>query len=126
MPSSRSVYTIDKASVETTNLIEVDIHALQLKIRGSIVPGREVSSTSLWDFSRCRMIYSHARSIETVLAGDGLPIFVLDIASEHACACQGYRPEGSTDLITLIEVRFLFSNTNEWRTYALSGLEMDL
>jgi Ni2+-binding GTPase involved in maturation of urease and hydrogenase len=57
-------------SAGTTNLIEVDIHALQLEIRGSVIPEREVSSVSGGDVPRYRMIYSHSRSIETVLAGD--------------------------------------------------------
>jgi hypothetical protein len=39
---------------------------------------------------------------------------------------EGYTPEGSTDLITLIEVRLLISSINGRGTYALSGLEMDL
>ena len=73
------------------------------------------------------MIYSHSGSIETVLARDGLPVLVLGIASESfVLLVEGYTPEGSTDLVTLIEVRFIISNINGRETYALSGLEMDL
>jgi len=73
------------------------------------------------------MVYSHSRSIEAVLAGDGLPVLRVRY---RVCfirvLVEEYIPEGSTDLVTLIEVRFIVSSTNEWGTYALSGLEMDL
>jgi hypothetical protein len=114
-------------SAETTNLVEVDIHAFQLQVRGSIVPERKVSPVSIGDVPRCQMIYSHARSIEAVLARDGLPVFLVSYRVGIICVLvEGYTPEGSTDLVTLIEVRFLISSVNGRGTYALSGLEMDL
>lgn len=68
-----------------TYLVEVDVHALKLKVRGTVVPN------DCQTLSRLRVfpIYIHSLTVEAMLAGDGLP-------------------EGGTDLVTLSYVRIAF------------------
>lgn len=61
-------------------LVEVDVHALELEIRGAIV----AANASICNFAvnMRKDFHIHTRAVEAMLAGDGLP-------------------EGSTNLVTL-------------------------
>ena len=60
-------------------LVEVDVHALKLKLGGTVVAATIVSGGQSPEYWR----YSHAIGVKAVLAGDVLP-------------------EGSTDLVALM------------------------
>lgn len=57
-------------------LIEVDVHALELEVRGAIVPSPVSRACPLAVF---QMGDLHAGAIETVLARDGLPARLLGL-----------------------------------------------
>ncbi len=55
-----------------TDLVEVDVHALELELGGAIVPMGAVSDEGLIE-RECGDRHVHAIAVEAVLAGDGLP-----------------------------------------------------
>ena len=61
---------------ENTNLVEVDVHALKLKIRRAIVAMKVSASYKQESLQSVSMMIEclHARAVEAMLARDGLPI----------------------------------------------------
>lgn len=70
----------------STNLVEVDVHALQLEIGGAIVPvpqsGRDPFS-GLSETPKRWLGYIHTRAVQTMLASDSLPAYQLENSNWH-------------------------------------------
>jgi hypothetical protein len=65
-------------------LVEIDVHALELEVRRAVVPVMHQLADFLCNVSLAVNI--HARAVEAMLAGDGLPEGSTDLVA--LCGCQ--------------------------------------
>ena len=83
MSATTAVQYFHERRTSPTDLIEVDVHALELELGGAIVPIGAVSEGLIEMGGGDRHI--HAIAVEAVLAGDGLP------EGEVSIDCHGQR-----------------------------------
>jgi hypothetical protein len=116
-------------------MVEVDVHALELEVGSTVVPNELSAAQSPARKSALNLL---SITIETVLAGDGLPVFQSvncdPMTRKKSFDIYLHVPEGGTNLVTLLckpnlvptQEHFHVDIHRQGRTYTLAGLEVNL